>query len=101
MDINIWPTYPENFGPNFFLAKEWLKNTLPTYSLDICPNFRSFFLDPPQNEICPTYYKNNKTLGKKKGKTSWLWAVQSSVQLKLESLTKLRSVTSELKYDKD
>ena len=46
MDIHIWPTYPETFCPNFFLAKVWLKNTLPTYSLDICPNFCSFFWDP-------------------------------------------------------
>ena len=46
MDINIWPTYHENFCPNFFLTKVWLKNTLPTDSLDICPNFRSFFLGP-------------------------------------------------------
>jgi len=27
----------------FFLEKVWLRNTLPTYDLDICPNFRSFF----------------------------------------------------------
>ena len=33
MDINIWPTYP-------------VKNTLPTYSLDMCPNFHSIFLGP-------------------------------------------------------
>ena len=34
------------FVQTFFLAKVWLKNTLPTYSLDICPNFHSFFLGP-------------------------------------------------------
>ena len=46
MDINIWPTYPENLCPNFFfLEKVWLRNTLPTCSLDICPNFRSFFFE--------------------------------------------------------
>ena len=31
-DINIWPTYLENFCPNIFF-KLWLKNTLPTNSL--------------------------------------------------------------------
>ena len=40
-------TYPENLCPNSFLEKVWLKNTLPSYSLDICSNFRIFFiLDP-------------------------------------------------------
>ena len=29
----------------FFVEKVWLRNTLPTYDLDICPNFRSFFSD--------------------------------------------------------
>ena len=28
----------------FFLEKVWLRNTLPTYDLDICPNFYSFFI---------------------------------------------------------
>ena len=42
MDIHIWPTYLKSFCPNFFLEKVWLEDTLPTYSLDICPNFRSF-----------------------------------------------------------
>ena len=27
----------------FFLEKVWLRNTLPTYNLEICPTFRSFF----------------------------------------------------------
>ena len=27
----------------FFRKKVWLRNTLPTYGLDICPNFCSFF----------------------------------------------------------
>ena len=26
------------------MEKVWLRNTLPTYDLDICPNFRSFFI---------------------------------------------------------
>ena len=34
-EIPSKPTYPENFCPELFLAKVWLKNTLPTYSLDI------------------------------------------------------------------
>ena len=48
----------------FFLEKVWLRNTLPTYDLDICPNFRSFFFGslslalfcisslPPPNPTC-------------------------------------------------
>ena len=33
------------FCPNFFSRKKylWLRNTLPTYDLDICPNFHRFF----------------------------------------------------------
>ena len=27
----------------FILEKVWLRNTIPTYDLDICPNFLSFF----------------------------------------------------------
>ena len=33
-----------------FSEKAWLKNTLPTYSSDICPNFRSFFWTLPLAE---------------------------------------------------
>ena len=46
------PTYHESLCPNFFfLEKVWLEDTLPTYSLDICPKFRSFFLGPsPRTE---------------------------------------------------
>ena len=44
MDIHIWPTYLNFFVQTFFLEKVWLRNTLPTYDLDICPNFRSFFI---------------------------------------------------------
>ena len=35
MDISIRPTYPGNFCPDFFLVKVRLKNTLPTYDLEI------------------------------------------------------------------
>ena len=43
MDIHIRPTYLKSFCPNFFLEKVWLRNTLPTYNLDIRPKpkFRS------------------------------------------------------------
>ena len=35
---------PQNFSSKlFFLENVWLGNTLPTYDLDICPHFRSFF----------------------------------------------------------
>ena len=43
MDIHTWPTYLNVFVQTFLLEKGWLRNTLPTYDLDICPNFRSFF----------------------------------------------------------
>ena len=33
---------PWKYLSKLFLAKVWLKNTLPTYSLNICPNFCSF-----------------------------------------------------------
>ena len=46
MDIHIWPTYLQFFVQTFFSEKVWLESTLPTYSLDICPKFRSFFWDP-------------------------------------------------------
>ena len=41
----------------FFLEKVWLRNTLPTCSLDICPNFRSFFLlkASQSKKSCKTY----------------------------------------------
>ena len=31
------------FVQTFFLEKVWLRNTVPTYDLDVCPNFQSFF----------------------------------------------------------
>ena len=47
--IKVWTSIADlptsNFVvQTFFLEKVWLRNTLPTYDLDICPNFRSFFL---------------------------------------------------------
>ena len=47
--MQVWTslsTYPttKKFVQTFFLEKVWLQNTLPTYSLDICPKFRSFFI---------------------------------------------------------
>ena len=39
--------YHKKNCPNFFLEKVWLQNTLPTYSLDICPKFHSFFIWDP------------------------------------------------------
>ena len=39
-------TYPttKDFVQTFFWEKVWIQNTLPTYGLDICPKFRSFFI---------------------------------------------------------
>ena len=51
------------FVQTFFLAKVGLKNTLPTYSLGICPNFCKFFLDPPLTHyIIGPLHNKNKTL---------------------------------------
>ena len=54
------PTYlPWIFMSKLFFFKVWLKNTLPTYSLDICPNFCSFFgrLPLPWFKIAFTNFK--------------------------------------------
>jgi len=45
--IKVWTSIADLptskfFVQTFFLEKVWLRNTLPTYDLDICPNFRSF-----------------------------------------------------------
>ena len=37
------PTYHKSFVQTFVLEEVWIGNTLPTYSLDICPNFVVFF----------------------------------------------------------
>ena len=47
--IKVWTSIADlptskYFVQTFFLKKVWLRNTLPTYDLDICPNFRSFFI---------------------------------------------------------
>ena len=41
--------YPttKKFVQTIFVEKVCLQNTLPTYSLDICPKFRSFFIWDP------------------------------------------------------
>ena len=49
MDINILPTF----------GIVWLKNTLPTYSLDISPNFCSFFGPCPKCTITVYNSVNN------------------------------------------
>ena len=46
MDFPIYLPTTQFFVQTFFLEKVWLEDTLPTYSLDICPKFRSFFWDP-------------------------------------------------------
>ena len=35
---------PQNFLSKLFLEKVWLRNTLPTYNLDICPKYRIFLM---------------------------------------------------------
>ena len=47
-DLPILKIYVQTF----FLEKVWLRNTLPTFNLDICPNFRSFFLQASLIEDC-------------------------------------------------
>ena len=44
IDFPIYLPTTNFFVQTFFLEKVWLEDTLPTYSLDICPKFRSFFL---------------------------------------------------------
>ena len=46
MDFPIYLPYHKKFVQTFFLEKVWLYNTLPTYSLDICPKFVVFFTLP-------------------------------------------------------
>ena len=46
--IKVWTSIADlptsNFlVQTFFGGKVWLRNAQPTYDLDICPNFRSFF----------------------------------------------------------
>ena len=43
MDFPIYLPTTQFFVQTFFLKKVWLEDTLPTYGLDICPKFRSFF----------------------------------------------------------
>ena len=48
--IKVWTSIADLptsnfFVQTFFLEKVWIRNTLSTYDLDICPNFRSFFHD--------------------------------------------------------
>ena len=45
MDFPIYLPTTQFSVRTFFFEKVWLEDTLPTYSLDICPNFRSFFYD--------------------------------------------------------
>ena len=46
--IKVWTSIADlptskKFSKLFFLKKVWLRNNLPTYDFDICPNFHSFF----------------------------------------------------------
>ena len=43
----------------FFRKKVWLGNTLPTYGLDICPNFCSFFLEGSPQSFYRTKDRKN------------------------------------------
>ena len=47
MDTPIYLPTMKFLVQTFILEKVWLDDTLPTYSLDICPKFRSFFLLDP------------------------------------------------------
>ena len=47
MDFPIYLSTTRVYVQTFFLEKVWLEDTLPTYSLNICPKFRSFFLLDP------------------------------------------------------
>ena len=47
MDTPIYLPTMKFLVQTFILEKVWLEDTLPTYSLDICPKFRRFFLLDP------------------------------------------------------
>ena len=52
--IKVWTSIADLptskvFVQAFSFEKVWLRNTLPSYDLDICPNFRSFFYLSPNN----------------------------------------------------
>ena len=47
MDFSIYLPTTKVYVQTFFLEKVWLEDTLPTYSLDICLKFRSFFFRDP------------------------------------------------------
>ena len=54
--IKVWTSIADLptskvFVQTFFFEKVWLRNTLPTYDLAICPNFRSFF----SSDLSPNY----------------------------------------------
>ena len=56
--IKVWTSIADLptsnfFVQTFFMEKVWLKNTLPTYSLDIRPNAHSFFILDPSLTHCP------------------------------------------------
>ena len=62
MDINIWPN-TLIFFPNFVSEKVWLKNTLPTYDLDISPKFCIFFFRLSLIDLyCYLYTANNRVV---------------------------------------
>ena len=51
--ILLW-TSLSTYLPHNFFEKVWLEDTLPTYSLDISPKFRSFFIGPsPKENVDP------------------------------------------------
>ena len=77
-EILVWTSISDLPTSNFFVQtffseKVWLESTLPTYSLDICPKFRSFFLGPSPKgincalgghfrfQVLHLYYRNLKS----------------------------------------
>ena len=69
MDLPIYLPTKKVFVQTFFLEKVWLEDTLPTYSLDICPKFRSFFLLDPL--LSKRKYRVN-TGGGGRGARAWV-----------------------------
>ena len=57
------------------MKKVWLRSTQPTYSLDICPNFFSFFLkiDQPSN-------RDGGKLAHQESKRLYLWNRMSDLK---------------------
>ena len=61
MDIPIYLPTKKVFVQTLYFEKIWLEDTLPSYNLDICPKFRSFFFIGPSPK---GRFQKKKNIGK-------------------------------------